>query len=73
MYKFVFLNVKNLFSSQEDFFCSFTSIVAYIWVLKILVKFSVAKSALFPHVWRERNVQIRVMVSLYLISIQHVQ
>ena len=29
MYKFVFLNVKNLFSSQEAFFCSFTSTVAF--------------------------------------------
>ena len=75
MYKFVFLNVKNLFSSQEAIFCSFTSTVACIRLLKILLKFSVAKSTLFPlHISEEKeNVQIRVVVSLYLISIQHVQ
>ena len=41
--------------SQEAFFCSFTSTVACIWVSKILLKFSVAKSTSLPHVWRGRK------------------
>ena len=66
MYKFVFLNVKTIcFSSQEAFFCSFTSTVACICVLKIILKFSVAKSTLFPRLKRKKraNSRCRVVIS----------
>ena len=55
MYKFVFLHVENLFSSQEAYTCSFTFPVACVSVRKMLIKFGVAQRTLFPYVRRERK------------------
>ncbi len=53
-YKSVFLHVKILFFLSGGLFLQLF-LMSYVWGLKILLKFSVAKSTLFPHVSRKET------------------